>query len=318
MRVAQVRHQDVVQGRRYLAEVVTSSTVQILARVQGTVSTLPVAEGDAAAAGDVLARLDAPDVMARLGRTRAERERVEQERDFVCGRLETDRRLTEAGDMAPDRLEASEKNCAGARLAASAAKAAEDEVGAVTARSAERAPFSGVVLEQLAEPGQAVMPGMPLLVYGSDERELLLRVPSSDLSAGLSEGTPVLFDGGRGTVSSVGGWAKGPGQLVELRVAFDQSDISPVVGSTTTATLVLDERAGACAVPLDALGDDALGSYLLTVQGEGLHRVEVARGPQADGWIAVEPHLPPGTHVVVGQLDKLDIDRSVLAVELGS
>jgi RND family efflux transporter MFP subunit len=318
VRVTQVRQADVVQGRSYLAEVVSSSTVRVLARVQGTVSALPVDEGGNADEGDVLARLAAPDVMARLNRVRAERERAERERDFACGRTETDRLLLQAGDIAPDQLDASERNCSAGQLAASAAQAAQDEVSAVTARSAERAPFEGVVLEQLTELGQAVMPGMPLVLYGSTDRELLLRVPASDLAADLGAGASAVFDGGRGTVTSVGGWAKGPAQLVELRVTVEQPDTLPTVGSTTSVKLVLDERSGASTVPLDALGSDTLGSYLMLVQGDRLNRYDVIRGPHEDGWVAVEPPLPLGSRVVVGQLNALDTDRAVFAVELGS
>ncbi|MBT3288917.1 MAG: efflux RND transporter periplasmic adaptor subunit [Victivallales bacterium] len=318
VRVTQVRQANVVQGRSYLAEVVSTSTVRVLAQVQGTVSALPVDEGGRAGEGDVLARLAAPDVMARLNRVRADRERAERERDFACGRTKTDRLLLQAGDIAPDQLDASEKNCSTGRLAASAAQAAEDEVSAISARSAERAPFEGIVLERLTELGQTVMPGMPLVLYGSTERELLLRVPASDLTSELGQGTSAVFDGGRGTVTSVGGWAKGPAQLVELRVTVEQPHRLPTVGSTTSVKLVLDEQAGASAVPLDALGSDSLGSYLLLVQGDRLDRYDVTRGPHEDGWVAVEPPLSPGSLVVVGQLDKLDMDRTVLTVEMGS
>ncbi len=318
VRVTQVRQADVFQGRSYLAEVVPTSTVRVLARVQGTVSALPVDDGGSADEGDVLARLAAPDVMARLNRVRAERERAERERDFACGRTETDRLLLQAGDIAPDQLDASEKNCSAGQLAANAAQAAEDEVTAVTARSAERAPFDGVVLEQLTELGQAVMPGVPLVLYGSSERELLLRVPASDLVGELGDGTSAVFEGGRGTVSSVGGWAKGPAQLVDLRVTVEHPDTLPTIGTTTSVKLVLDERSGASTVPLGALGSDVSGSYLMLVQGDRLNRYDIDRGPHEDGWVAVEPPLPPGSRVVVGPLNTLDIERAVLAVELGS
>jgi len=318
VRVAQARQADVVQGRSYLAEVVPESAVRVLARVQATVSALPVDEGETASEGDVLARLAAPDVMARLSRVRAERERAEKERDFACGRTETDRLLLQAGDIAPDQLDASEKNCTAGQLAASAARSAEEEVSAITARSVERAPFEGRVLEQLTELGQAVMPGVPLVIFGSSERELLLRVPSSDLAAGLGEGTAAVFDGGRGTVSSVGGWAKGPGQLIELRITVDDQDGLPVVGATTSVKLVLDERADASTIPVEALGHDEQGDFLLLVQGDRLNRLDVTRGPHEDGWVAVEPPLLPASLVVVGQLGTLDMDRPVLAVELGS
>jgi hypothetical protein len=105
---------------------------------------------------------------------------------------------------------------------------------------------------------------------------------------------------------------------VELRVTVEQPDTLPTVGSTTSVKLVLDERSGASTVPLDALGSDTLGSYLMLVQGDRLNRYDVIRGPHEDGWVAVEPPLPLGSRVVVGQLNALDTDRAVFAVELGS
>ena len=318
VRVVQARRGDVVQGRSYLAEVVSHGTVQVMARVQGTVASLPVAVGQAAQGEEVLVRLAAPDVMARLNRVHADRQRAEAERDFVCGRLETDRLLQQAGDMAPDQLDVSEKNCAAARLAASAARSAEEEVSAVSARSLERAPYTGFVLEHLTEPGQTVMPGMPLVLFGTEERELLLRVPATDLADGLGRGTAALFDGGQGVVSSVGGWAKGPGQLVELRVQVEDQQALPPVGATTSVKLVQDAREGASSVPMDALGHDEAGSYLLLVQGDRAQRTAVIPGPRDAGWVAVDPALPLDSLVVVGQVGAVDTERQVLAVQVES
>ncbi len=318
VRVVAVREGPVVEGRSYLAEVASRRVVKVLAQVQGTIAALPVREGETAAEGAYLAHIAAPDTMARLERIRAELDRARRERDFVCDRLATDRVLFEAGDVSPEQLEASEKNCSSATLAVQAAEASERELLVVTARRSEKAPFDGVVLEHLVEPGQTVMPGTPLLVYGSAERELVMQVPSTDLAAGLGEADAVVFGGGRGTVSSVGAWAKGPGQLVEVRVAVDGDAALPPVGSTIDARLVLEEVANATAVPVEAVGEDEQGSYVLVVHGGKLERVPVQTGPREAGWVAVDPSLEPGSRVVVGQLDAVDIEREVLAVEVGS
>ncbi len=318
VRVTQVRHGPIVQGRSYLAQVAPQRSVNVLAQVQGTVSALPVEDGQLAAKGAYLAHITAPDTMARLDRVRAERERAQQERDYVCGRLETDRLLFQAGDIAAEQLDASEKNCSAVSLAVDAAQSSEKEILVVTARMSERAPFDGVVLEHLVEPGQTVMPGTPLLVFGSAELELVLQVPSTDLASGLAPGAAVLFDGGRGTLSSVGAWAKGPGQLVDLRVAVADQGALPPVGSTLNARLVQAEITDACSVPLEALGEDQQGLYVLMVQDEKLLRVAVVPGPREAGWIAVEPPLEAGSLVVVGQMEIIDMDREILAVEVES
>ena len=318
VRVVRVRQGPVVQGRSYLARVASQRTVNVLAQVQGTVSALPLAEGQEAEKGAYLAHIAAPDTMARLDRVRAERDRAQRERDYVCGRLETDRLLFEAGDISAEQLDASEKNCSSASLALEAAQASQKELLVVTARMSERAPFDGLVLEHLVERGQTVMPGTPLLIYGSSRRELVMDVPSTDLAGGLAEGNPVVFDGGRGTVSRVGAWAKGPGQLVEVHVEVADQAALPPVGSTIGARIVLDEATDACAVPVDALGEDGQGSFVLVVEDDSLVRVAVEPGPREAGWVAVEPPLDPGSRVAVGQLDTVDVGRRVLAVEVGS
>jgi multidrug efflux pump subunit AcrA (membrane-fusion protein) len=315
VRVVQVRQGPVAAGYGYLADVVSARSVRVLAQVPGTVAALPAAEGDLARAADPLVRIAAPDLAARLQRVSSERARAQRERDFACAHTATDRLLAETGDVPPEALDASERGCASAELAVAAAVAAEAEVTAVVARSAEKAPFTGRVLDHLVDVGQTVMPGMPLVVFGSEERELLLHLPESDLDAGALPGASVVFDGGRAEVVRVGSWAKGPGRLVDVWATPVEGSL-PRVGSVTSVRLITEVIDEASSVPLRALGTSTDGDFVLAVRGDTLERVQVTTGPQQDGWVSVEPRLPEGTRVVSGGVQGLDVERTVFPVEV--
>jgi RND family efflux transporter MFP subunit len=312
VRAVEVQQGPVLEGRRYLAEVVPERTVRVLAQVPGTVSEMSVDEGVMVEAGSSLVRISAPDIAARISRVRAERERTERERDFACELLETDRVLAGSGDLAPFQLDHSEKGCAAAELVVVAALAAEREAGVARTRAAERAPFAGEVLVQMVDEGQTVMPGTPLLQFGSRERRLRLRVPESDLS-GLALGAHVVFDSGSGRVVEIGAQAQGPGRLIELLVEPEDALTQPP-GTTQTATVVVAEREDTTSVPEAALAQDDAGIYVLVVEGDTLRRIGVETGPEQDGWIAIEPRLPEGTRVVSGAPATLDLELPVLAV----
>ncbi len=324
VRVTAARQGPVVEGRRYLADVAPEESVKVLAQVPGTISALPVDEGTAAADGTVLVRLAAPDMVAKLSRVRSERQRAERERDFACSRFETDQVLGEAGDLAPEQLRASDKNCASASLAVSAAQAAEQEVTVVTARASERAPFDGVVLDHLVDVGQTVGPGAPMLLFGSTQRELVVRLAATDIADGVGVGTEVVFDGGRGRIDRVGGQVTGPGRVVDAHIAVDEGlDALPMTGGSLSVRLVTDQRTDAISVPLDAVGGLQKDEHFVLVEeDERVSRVDVRPGPQQDGWIAVEPVgdggelLARGSRVVRGQPDAVSTDRPVLAIEV--
>jgi len=315
VRVVSVRHGSVAAGRDYLADVVSARSVRVLAQVPGTVTELPLGEGDLARGGDALVRIAAPDLAARLQRLSSERARVERERDFACAHTETDRLLAETGDVPREALDASERACASAELAVSAATAAEAEVTAVVARRAEEAPFTGRVLDHLVDVGQTVMPGVPLVLFGSEERELLLHLPEGDLDAGVRPGAPVIFDGGRAEVTRVSSWARGPGRLVDVRAAPTDGSL-PRGGAVTSVRLVTEEIDDASSVPLQAIGTSNDGPFVLATRGDRLERLLVETGPQRDGWVAVEPRLPEGTRVVSGGVQGLDVERAIFAVEV--
>ena len=313
VRVAKVKIGDIVEGRSHLAEVVPERSVRIVAQVPGTVTALTVAEGASVKQRSTIVRVSAPDVAARVTRIRADRKRAEKERDFACEQVITDRVLAKSGDLSSVQLDRSEKGCAAATLSASAASAGEREASVARSRSVERAPFDGEVLIYLVDEGQTVMPGSPLLEYGSKQRRLRLRLPDREL-ADVKVGTRIESPLGGGKVVEIGAKAVGPGRLVDVFAVLD-SPTRGRVGSTLTVQIVVAESSDACAVPRDAIAQGEKGSYVLVVSAGGeLRQAWVETGPKQDGWVAIVPALPSDTQVATGAIAGLDLNEPVFAV----
>lgn len=312
VRVQEVRIGPVAQGRAHLAEVVPAQTVRILAQVPGTIVELGPLEGTPLEQGDLIARISAPDVAARVSRVTAERKRAGRERDFVCGQLDTDRVLAASGDLAGVQLDLSEKICSSANLSVDAAQAAEREASVAGTRAREATPFAGQVLSYFVDVGQSVMPGTPLAQYGGAEHQLRLRVVASDLDD-IAIGSRVITPDGDGRVIAIGAQAQGPARLFEVFIALE-SDQALRVGQTLTITVVTDEWPDTSAVPETAVGSDGEEAYVLIAEDTHLRRVGVRTGPRDGGWVAIEPALPAGSLVVSSSLTGLDLARPVLAV----
>ena len=273
VRAASTRVGPMMAGQEYLAEVFPERSVDIVARIPGTLAHLPVAQNESAAAGATLAKVLAPDIVARLWRVKAERRRAESARDFTCDHAGTDGALAESGDISGAQADVSMQNCAVARLALVAAQAVEREALVTTQKGVELAPFDGMILQVLADEGQTVMLGRPLLRYGSRAQRLRLRIPVSAMAA-VEIGMRVQGDRILGHVVDVGGQATGPGRMMEVLAEFESA--SPIrVGSTVTVTLVTAHAEQASQVPLSAVGEDKTGTFVLLIRGEALERRDI-------------------------------------------
>jgi RND family efflux transporter MFP subunit len=135
-------------------------------KVGGLVSSLVVGEGDAVKKGQVLARLTTTEIdagveQARQGLTKAERDLARAEKLF-SGQAATREQLddaTTASAVARAQVRAAEFNRAHAVI---------------------RAPADGRVLRKLAEAGELVAPGQPVLVLSGESSGWVVRVGLAD------------------------------------------------------------------------------------------------------------------------------------------
>ena len=174
-------------------ELRAARTVELRAKVSGTVVALPVGRGDRVAAGDPLVRLDpgAREAELAAARARLESARAEREAAESLGASGLQSRLR-------------------ARQAVAAATGAEAEVGRLEAELADtvvRAPHPGLVEALPVEVGELVQPGEPVATLVDDSAfDAVARAPQGS-AAELVPGRPVEIEPiGGGTLSGTLAW----------------------------------------------------------------------------------------------------------------
>jgi RND family efflux transporter MFP subunit len=147
-------------------------------KVGGVIATVSVEPGQSVRQGQRLAAIEQPEIGAVVEKARAAVEKAERDltrakalyADSVVSREQLDNATT-ARDVAQSDLEAARFNQRYAMIGA---------------------PGSGIVLRRLAEPGQLVAAGQPVVVFGSSGKGQRVRVGLADIDAArVAAGDPV-------------------------------------------------------------------------------------------------------------------------------
>lgn len=193
----------------------------LAAKVMGAIEELPVTLGQSVHAGDMLVKISAGEISARL--LQAQSQLNVAHRD-----LDRERELLTKGASTSETVKGLED-----RLALNEAMVREAEV--MLGYATIRAPFDGVVARKLVNAGDLAAPGQPLLeVEGTGAFEVDADIPDSFASA-LAPGSTVL-------VSIPAADARFEGTLAELSSAADP--VSRSVGAKITVPPATTVRSG--------------------------------------------------------------------------
>lgn len=181
---AQVAVQTIVVSEETLpVRIETTGTVRsldralIASKLMGVIEELPVTLGQPVSAGDVLVRIAAADVSARVAQARTQLEAARRD-------LERERALQETGASTVETVRNLED-----RVATSESQLREAEV--MLSYSVLRSPFDGVIAQKLTNQGDLATPGTPLLeVHGVGRFEIEAAVPES-LATSVEVGTAI-------------------------------------------------------------------------------------------------------------------------------
>jgi HlyD family secretion protein len=169
--------------------------ITVAAQGSGPVLSVAVREGDRVAAGDVLAEVDTgtlalqrdeldarrATVTSRLGEVAAQRTALQAQLELARSEEGRMQRLAEAQAATPQQVDRAEREVAVLLAQLEGLEATRTtitrEVAAVgtqvaqlddrMARAVVRAPLAGTVLVRLAEPGEVVAPGRPMIVMAA-------------------------------------------------------------------------------------------------------------------------------------------------------
>lgn len=148
----------------------------VASEILAQVLAIRVNAGDAVQVGDILVELDARDLDARLAQARQAAEGAKATMDKANADLERAQKLFTAGNLARSELDAARSASDVARAAYEQAQRAVEQSQVGRAKAIIKSPVAGRVVDRLAEPGDTVTPGQPLLnIY--DPSALRLEVP---------------------------------------------------------------------------------------------------------------------------------------------
>lgn len=267
---------DLQERLSYLGTYNSSREIRVIAQVQGTVRELPFAEGSRIANGDVLIRLDAPDLRAAV-------ERLRVERDYWERHSAADQRLVQQNALP-------EEQAALSLRAFQSAHAAFEEAGAKLDKTLERSPINGHVLKEFVESGQHVMPGQLLLLIGTDQPEIRVDVVEEDLERGIQVHTRAELTDGSGSrhqaaVSEIAMQADGPARTFTVKIRpKNASELSGRSGSSVVVDFILREALGVLAVPTTALAGQ---NSIFLIRDNRAWSQSVQTGIEQDGRVQV-------------------------------
>lgn len=279
-------------------------------KIGGVIARIEVDEGDPVKKGQVLARLDPREIDAAV--TQADSALAKAERD-----------LARAKELSADRIVPVE-TLENATTARDVARASSQAARFNRDTAVVRAPADGVVIARLAEPGEVVGPGMPLLLIGARQAGLVARVGVPDREAArLALGDPaeVALDGAPAKVTAhvvrIAPTVTPRTGLVEVELALDAPPPTTIVGAMARATITPRATTRVVKLPLGALIDGqgrSAAVWVLAASG-----VEVARRELTVAWVderevAIATGLTAGELVITDGAPYLDATSRVRVV----
>jgi RND family efflux transporter MFP subunit len=263
----------------------------LVAPAAGVVRTVRVQVGDRVARGATVAELDVPELSAdarqkTTAADQAEREAARQ-RQLLADGITSTRQAEEAA--------------ASAQQAVAAAAAARD----LLARTRIVSPIAGRVQTVLAQRGEQVDAGKPLIqIVASDTLDLVVPVPAADLRR-LSPGqeAAVVQEGDTVTISGhLAALAPGVDSLTNagtavVRIPNSGGRLHP--GASATAKVRLGIHREVLVVPRSAIVLAGDSSVVFVVGTDSVaHQRVVSRGIESGGRVEVRGSLEPGNRVV--------------------
>lgn len=322
VQVASVVFEEDAVSRDFAGVIEPASETDLAFRIGGKLTARLVDTGARVAAGQAIARLDAEDLMLQLESAEAELAAATSSLAQASADLDRyealkDRGHATAADHDRKRLARDE---AAARLerASRALELARRQVGYAELR----AETDGIVTATLAEPGQVVAVGQPIVRLASlDGREAVIALPEDWFgAAGEAKATVSLWaDGQRrfaARLSELSPAADPITRTYAARFALANADQAAAIGMTATVRLTRPGRGAVARLPLGAVLNTGRGPAVFVVEADGtlaLKPVTVAAFGEETA--LVSDGVRDGDRVVTLGAQKLEPGARVRTVE---
>ncbi|MDD5757733.1 MAG: efflux RND transporter periplasmic adaptor subunit [Desulfobulbaceae bacterium] len=267
----------------------------IAAKITGTITDMPVQLGSSVKQGDLLVKLSAAEIVARL--SQAETAVNQAKRN-----LDREERLLAKNASTQETVNAHSD-------AYKLAKAAQNEASTMLGYVTIRAPFSGQISKKMADVGDLATVGTPLLnIENTDIVQAVAAIPEAQL-AGIKPGDaltvriPAANLETSGTVSEIAptGDAASRTSLIKLNLTANKAlrpgqFVRVILPGTSSKTLM---------VPESALSTYGQMERLFVVENNTANLRLIRTGSHRDGQIEILSGLNAGEQVIIGASDRL-------------
>lgn len=313
-------------------ELTAYQSVAIHARVNGFVKAVSADRGSRVRAGDILATLEAPELVAQRAEAQSKLQAAEGQLAAARARAESDRGTFEklkaasatpgvvAGNdvlVSGKTADASQSQVASAEQSVEAARQALNAVREIEGYLRVTAPFSGVVTERNVHPGALVGPSSatsdaPLFRVIDDSRlRLVVPVPeayTSELKAGTSIPFAVAAYPGQSFAGTVARIAQAVDvatrtMAVELDVTNMRSQLAP--GTFATVRWPVRRSGPSLFVPSGSVASTTDRTFVIRVRGGKIEWVDVRTGLTSGALIEVFGDLKAGDEIAGRGTDEL-------------
>lgn len=317
VKLAEVSSEATANSHTFSARVKADKQVKLGTRLMGQITMLSVEEGDKVTAGQTLIRIKSGDIEASRAQIKANQIEAEAALENAKRDYERMKTLVEKESATQKELDDMKTRYEMAKAKIEAIKEMKKGVSANLDYAVITAPFSGYVVQKMANKGDLASPGQPILVIEApNDFEVVAKVPENEITL-FAEGDPVkinvealpeaTFTGkvGRVTPTNAGQY--------EVKIALTGSPEMKALRSGMYARVILQKgKSDQILVPQEAIvkRGQLEGIFAVNQQNEAMLRW-IRTGETVGGKVEVLSGLSEGEKYVVAAEGKLQDGQPV-------
>ena len=320
-------------------ELTPYQTVALYSRVTGFVKTIAVDRGSRVRAGQQLAALEAPELVAQKSEAQSKLQSAEAQLSAVRAKADASASTYDklkaasatpgvvAGNdvvLAQKAVEADKSQIAAAEQNVEAARQALKSVSDMEGYLRITAPFSGVVTERNVHPGALVGPtggpgtATPIVrIVDSNRLRLVIPVPEA-YTAGMTNGTSLTFtvaaypgQAFAGTVSRISQSVDVATRTMAVELDVNNADGRLAPGTFCQVKWPVRRTAPSLLVPNGSVASTTGRTFVIRVRGGRTEWVDVKTGLTSGPLVEVFGDLKPGDEIAARGTDELKAGASV-------
>lgn len=318
VQVTQPRRGDIHRFVAIPGTLRANQQVTLHAKVPGYLKSITVDKGDAVKAGQLLAEIEMPEIVA---------ERAKHEAELRIAKLESER-LKGARAKAPDLITPAATDTAEARLAMAQAALAQNET--MLRYSRITAPFDGVITMRYVDVGAFVPaatgsgnPQAAAIVTLMDYSTVRVRIAVPEIEAArVQVGQPVVVTTDslpgkvfRGKVSRHTGALEEATRSLLVEADLPNADGTLRPGMYVMAKIGVEQHRGALLVPAAALVREKAAGFVFTLADGKANKVQVKFGFNDGTNVEILEGIPENARVLIPGKVSLVNGQAVTAVE---